>query len=238
MKAVILAGGKGTRLRPLTHHLPKPMVPLLDRPCMAYIIELLKRHGITEIAVTMQYLPEVIRAHFGDGSDYGVSLHYFEEREPLGTAGSVKQAQSLLDETFLVISGDALTDVDLCAAVDAHQANEALATMVMTQVESPLEYGVVETDEAGRVVRFLEKPSGADVFSQTVNTGIYVLEPAVLDLVAAETFCDFARDLFPLMLAQGLALYGHAATGYWTDIGTPAQYQQAQLDLQEGLVSA
>jgi mannose-1-phosphate guanylyltransferase / phosphomannomutase len=237
MKAVIMAGGKGTRLRPLTSRLPKPMVPLLNKPCMEYIIELLKRYGITDIAVTVQYLPQVIQSHFGDGSDYGVNLHYFEESSPLGTAGSVKNAESFLDDTFIVISGDALTDFNLEKAMAFHREKQALATLVMTRVEVPLEYGVVMTDATGKIIRFLEKPSWSEVFSDTVNTGIYVLEPEVLSLFDRGEVFDFSKDLFPKMLDQGLPLYGYEAEGYWSDIGNLTQYRKTQLDMLDGCVN-
>lgn len=238
MKAVIMAGGKGTRLRPLTCRLPKPMVPLLGRPCMEYIIELLKRHGITDIAVTVQYLPHVIKDHFGNGSGFGVRLHYFEETVPLGTAGSVKNAEEFLDETFLVISGDGLTDFDLTQAIAFHKAKQAIGTLVLTQVDIPLEYGVVMTRQDGSIVRFLEKPGWNEVFSDTVNTGIYVLEPEILNLFARGREFDFSRDLFPLVLHNGLPLYGYVAEGYWSDIGTLAQYRQTQFDMLDGAVNA
>ncbi|MFC4767611.1 sugar phosphate nucleotidyltransferase [Effusibacillus consociatus] len=236
MKAVIMAGGKGTRLRPLTCHLPKPMVPLLDRPCMEYIIDLLKRHGITDIAVTVQYLPQVIKNHFGDGSDFGIRLHYFEETSPLGTAGSVKNAEEFLDETFLVISGDALTDFDLSLAIEYHKAKQAIGTLVLTQVEVPLEYGVVMTQEDGKIIRFLEKPSWSEVFSDTVNTGIYVLEPEILQFFEKGREFDFSKDLFPLVMDKNLPLYGYVADGYWSDVGNLTQYRQTQFDMLDGLV--
>ncbi|WP_018133139.1 sugar phosphate nucleotidyltransferase [Effusibacillus pohliae] len=236
MKAVIMAGGKGTRLRPLTCHLPKPMVPLLGRPCMEYSIDLLKRYGITEIAITLQYLPQVIKNHFGDGSEYGVRLHYFEETSPLGTAGSVKNAEEFLDETFLVISGDALTDFDLNRAIAFHQAKQAIGTLVLTQVDVPLEYGVVMTEQDGRIIRFLEKPSWSEVFSDTVNTGIYVLEPEILKLFERGQEFDFSKDLFPLVMGKNLPLYGYVAEGYWSDIGNLAQYRQTQFDMLDGRV--
>lgn len=188
MKAVIMAGGEGSRLRPLTCNRPKPMVPILDRPVMHHGIELLKRHGITKIAVTLQYLPEAVKDYFGDGCQYDVELHYFVEETPLGTAGSVKNAASFLDETFVVISGDALTDIDLGQAVAFHRERQALATLVLTRVDCPLEYGVVVTAEDGRIIRFLEKPGWGEVFSDTVNTGIYVLEPDVLTYFAPGRF--------------------------------------------------
>jgi mannose-1-phosphate guanylyltransferase/phosphomannomutase len=236
MKAVIMAGGKGTRLRPLTCNKPKPMVPLLNRPCMAYTIDLLKKHGIQEIAVTLQYLPEIIRDHFGDGSEYGVNIHYFEETVPLGTAGSVKNAEDFLDDTFIVISGDALTDFDLRAAIDYHRTKRALGTIVLTRVDAPLEYGVVITRENGVIERFLEKPSWGEVFSDTVNTGIYIFDRSVLEYIPHDTEFDFSKDLFPILLKMGLPLYGYVASGYWSDIGNLHQYRQTQFDMLDGKV--
>ncbi len=236
MKAVIMAGGRGTRLRPLTCYLPKPMVPLLDRPCMEYGIDLLKQYGITDIAVTVQYLPQVIRTYFGDGTQLGVNLQFFEEIAPLGTAGSVKNAEDFLDETFVVISGDALTDFNLGDVIAFHRSRKALATIVLTKVDVPLDYGVVMTEENGLIMRFLEKPSWSEVFSDTVNTGIYVLEPEVLRLVAEGVEVDFGKQVFPAMLEQGLALYGCVVDGYWSDIGTLNQYRQTQFDMLMGLV--
>lgn len=237
MKAVIMAGGKGTRLRPLTCAIPKPMVPLLGKPVMAYGIELLKRHGIRDIAVTLQHLPDAIRNHFEDGAAYGVHLHYFEEETPLGTAGSVKNAEAFLDETFVVVSGDALTDFDLEPAIRFHRARGAVATIVLTHVENPLEYGVVITDADGRIRRFLEKPGWGEVFSDKVNTGIYILEPCIFSFYEKNREFDFSKDLFPLLMARGEPLYGYVAEGYWSDIGNLAQYRQAQFDLLDGKVN-
>ncbi|WP_409343192.1 sugar phosphate nucleotidyltransferase [Paenibacillus sp. MBLB4367] len=236
MKAVIMAGGKGTRLRPLTSNTPKPMVPLLDRPVMEYTIELLKKHGITEIAVTVQYLPEVIRQYFGDGSDFGVKLHYFEENSPLGTAGSVKNAEAFLDETFIVISGDALTDFDLSEAIAYHERNQAVATLVLTTVENPLEFGVVMTNDSGEIIRFLEKPSWGEVFSDTVNTGIYILETEIFKYFDHGKEFDFSKDLFPILMRNQRPLYGYVAEGYWSDIGNLVQYRQTQFDMLDGKV--
>ncbi|MDD4169102.1 MAG: sugar phosphate nucleotidyltransferase [Desulfotomaculaceae bacterium] len=236
MKAVIMAGGKGTRLCPLTCFQPKPMVPLLGRPCMEYIIELLKKHGIFEIAVTLQFLPHAIKNYFGDGSEYGVQLTYFEETTPLGTAGSVKNAAEFLDDTFVVISGDALTDFDLGRAIDFHHSQKGIGTLVLAKVSVPLEYGVVMTEENGRIIRFLEKPSWSEVFSDTVNTGIYVLEPKILTLFPKDKKFDFSKNLFPLVMEQGQELFGYAAQGYWSDIGNLSQYRQAQFDMLQGEV--
>lgn len=183
MKAVIMAGGEGTRLRPLTINRPKPMVSIVDRQAMHQIIELLKLHGITDVIVTVQYLSNVIQDYYGDGSNYGISITYSVEEIPLGTAGSVKNAQRFLDEPFLVISGDALTDINLSEVIDHHIERQAMATLVLARVPNPLDYGLVITDETGHIEQFVEKPSWGEVFSDTVNTGIYVLDPAALSYI-------------------------------------------------------
>lgn len=237
MKAVIMAGGEGSRLRPLTCNRPKPMVPVLNRPMMAYIVDLLKKHGVTEIAVTLQYLPEAIRDYFGNGSEFGVNIRYFVEDTPLGTAGSVKNAGAFLDDTFIVISGDSLTDFDLSRAAGFHRQQGSLATLVLTRVATPLEYGVVITGRDGGIVQFLEKPSWGEVFSDTVNTGIYILEPEVLKYVATGAMFDFSRDLFPLLLREGRPMFGVVLEGYWCDIGNLQQYLQAHIDVLAGKVS-
>lgn len=234
MKAVILAGGKGSRLRPLTCNKPKPMVPLLGQPCMSYTVDLLRRTGITDIAVTLQYMPDIIRGFFGDGSEHGVRMSYYEETSPLGTAGSVKNAAEFLDETFIVISGDALTDFHLADAVRYHKQKGSLATIILTRVETPLEYGVAITEADGRITRFLEKPSWGEVFSDTVNTGIYIFEPEVLDHIPADQEFDFSKDLFPSLMKKGHDLHGYIADGYWSDIGNLAQYRQTQFDMLDG----
>lgn len=231
MKAVIMAGGKGTRLRPLTCHIPKPMVSLAQKPVMEYAIELLKKHGITEIAVTLHYLPGVIKNYFGDGSQFGVELHYFEEITPLGTAGSIKNAEKFLNDRFIVISGDCVTDFDLRKGIDFHQEKKALTTIFMKNVAMPCEYGVISTNEIAEVVRFIEKPSWNEVFSNTVNTGIYVLEPEVLDYLKPGEPSDFSKDLFPLLIEEKNLLFGFYADGYWSDIGNVSTYRQTQMDI-------
>lgn len=236
MKAVIMAGGKGTRLRPLTCNIPKPMMPVMNQPLMYYTVELLKQHGIKDIAVTLQYLPGAIQEHFGDGEKLGVNLAYFEEYTPLGTAGGVRNAAEFLDETFVVISGDALTDFDLSKALSFHQQKGGLCTIVLTHRDTPLEFGVCTLDEQGRITRYLEKPSWGEVFSDTVNTGIYILEPKIFDLYPAETFYDFSKDLFPLMLEKDIPFYGFEAEGYWSDIGDLVQYRQTHMDILEGKI--
>ncbi|MDO8682545.1 MAG: sugar phosphate nucleotidyltransferase [Armatimonadota bacterium] len=238
MKAVVMAGGEGTRLRPLTSGRPKPLVPVANKPVMEHIIDLLRNHGITDIIATLYYLADEIAGYFGDGSDYGVNMAYTVEDTPLGTAGSVKQAEAhLRDGTFIIISGDALTDMDLTAAVHYHKEKGSLATLVLKHVENPLEYGVVITDENGRVTRFLEKPSWSEVFSDTVNTGIYILEPEIFDYMQPGKSYDFSKDLFPLLLEEGKPVYGYIGEGYWCDIGGLDQYQQAVYDSLNGTVN-
>ncbi len=231
-----MAGGEGTRLRPLTSNQPKPMVPVAGKPCMQHIIELLRRHGMTDIVVTVAYLPQVIRGYFDDGEALGVELHYSVEERPLGTAGSVKNAEELLDETFLVISGDALCDFDLDELIAAHRSSGAAATLALKSVDNPLEFGVVIVDADGRVERFLEKPSWGQVFSDTINTGVYVVEPEVLRAVPPGMPYDFSKQLFPDLLERGKPILGHVATGYWQDIGNLDQYRQANFDALEGSV--
>jgi len=203
---------------------------------MTHIIDLLKVHGFTDIGVTLQYMPEAIRDHFGNGSEYDVNLRYFVEDSPLGTAGSVKNASAFLDETFLVISGDALTDLELSRAVEFHKKQGSLATLVLTRVDCPLEYGVVITSEDGKITQFLEKPGWGEVFSDTVNTGIYVLEPEVLDYFAPGQMFDFSKDLFPLLLRENKPLFGLVLPGYWCDIGNLQQYLEAHHDALSGKV--
>jgi mannose-1-phosphate guanylyltransferase / phosphomannomutase len=231
MRAVLMAGGSGTRLRPLTCDLPKPMVPILNRPIAEHIINLLKRHNINEVIATLHYLPDALRDYFQDGNDFGVQMTYaVEEDQPLGTAGCVKNIAELLDETFLVISGDSITDFDLTAAIQYHKEKKSKATLILTRVPNPIEFGVVITDKDGLINRFLEKPSASEIFSDTVNTGIYILEPEILDYLPANTECDFSKDLFPLLLEKNDPMYGYVAQGYWCDVGSLDSYRQAQYD--------
>lgn len=234
MRAVLMAGGSGTRLRPLTCDLPKPMVPILNRPIAEHIINLLKRHQITEVIATLFYLPDVMRDYFRDGTDFGVQMTYaVEEDQPLGTAGCVKNIAALLDSTFLVISGDSVTDFDLTAAIEFHRQKQSKATLVLTRIANPVEFGVVITDEEQRICRFLEKPSSSEIFSDTINTGIYILEPDVLDYLPVDEECDFSKDLFPLLLEKGEPMYGYIAEGYWCDVGNLDAYREAQYDALE-----
>ncbi len=236
MRAVVMAGGEGTRLRPLTSNQPKPMVPIVGKPCMEHILELLREHGFQDVVITVAFLPQAIRSYFGDGEALGLNIEYSVEESPLGTAGSVRLASDRLDETFLVISGDALCDIDLGKIVEFHQEKGAAVTIGLKSVENPLEFGIVVTDEDGRVERFLEKPSWGQVFSDTINTGIYVLEPEVLRHIPTDRPFDFSKELFPLLLEMGRPIYGYVCEGYWQDIGNLDQYRQANFDALDGKV--
>jgi mannose-1-phosphate guanylyltransferase/phosphomannomutase len=232
LKAVVMAGGEGTRLRPMTANQPKPLLPVVNKPIMEHVLRLLRRHGITETVVTVQFLAALVRNYFGDGDELGMQLSYATEETPLGTAGSVKNAEEVLrDAPFLVISGDALTDFDLTELVRYHRDKGALVTVALKSVPDPLEFGIVITAEDGRIERFLEKPTWGQVFSDTVNTGIYVMEPEVLDHVAAGEQVDWSHDVFPALLDAGFPLYGYVAEGYWEDVGTHESYVRAQADV-------
>jgi len=236
MKAVVMAGGEGTRLRPLTSNQPKPMVPIVGKPCMEHILELLRRHGFEDVIVTLAFLPQAIRGYFGDGEALGMHVEYSVEDAPMGTAGSVRMALGKLDETFLVISGDALCDFDLTELVNFHRERKASVTIGLKSVPNPLEFGIVVTDGEGRVERFLEKPSWSQVFSDTINTGVYVIEPEALRHVPPDRPYDFSKELFPLLLEMGRPIYGHVLDGYWQDIGNLDQYRQANFDALDELV--
>ena len=235
MKAVILAGGEGVRLRPITARRPKPMVDLVGQPVLAHTVALLKRAGVREICITLGYLPEVVLARFSDGSPYGVQIETRIERRPLGTAGAVRACADFLGEDdFFVVSGDAVCDFDLKAIAAAHRAAHAQASLALYSHDRPLEYGLVVTGKDGRVVRFVEKPGWEGVCTDLVNTGIYVCTPEVLRRIPEETAVDFARDVFPGMLADGAPLYGFQAKGYWCDIGCPEEYLRCCTDVLDG----
>ena len=218
MNAVIMAGGKGTRLAPLTDHNPKPLMPIIDKPILRYIIELLKKHGITDISVTLGYMANKIVEAFGDGRDLGVNLHYVIEKEPLGTAGSVKAAANDFKEDFLVISGDAYTDFDLTSLIDFHRSHGKLVTIAATRVEDPSAFGVMLLNGAGKVRSFIEKPKIP--VSNVVSTGIYVFKKEILKKIPSG-FQDFARNVFPTLSGQ---IYAKIMQGYWSDIGTLLSY--------------
>jgi mannose-1-phosphate guanylyltransferase / phosphomannomutase len=230
MRAVVMAGGEGTRLRPLTSYQPKPMVPIVGKPCMEHVLELLRAHGFVDVVVTVAFLPQAISSYFGGGESLGLNIEYSVEESALGTAGSVRLAANRLDGTCLVISGDALCDFDLTKIVEFHEEKGADVTIGLKSVDNPLEFGIVVTGADGRVERFLEKPSWGEVFSDTINTGIYVLEPDVLRHVPVDRPYDFSKELFPYLLELGRPLYGYVCEGYWQDIGNLDQYRQANFD--------
>jgi len=231
MKAVVMAGGFGTRIQPLTNSIPKPMLPILNKPMMEHIIKKLKSVGITEIVVLLYFKPEIIQNYFKDGSDLGIKINYVLPDDDYGTAGAVKKAQKYLDEKFIVVSGDLVTDFDFKEIIGFHDAVNSKLTITLTSVEDPLQFGVVITDKDGKILRFLEKPGWGEVFSDTINTGIYVIEPEILDYIPDNIPFDFSKDLFPKLMKEGIALYGYNAKGYWRDVGNPESYREVNKDI-------
>ncbi len=227
MQAIILAGGLGTRLQPLTSELPKPMIPVINKPLMEYSIELLKKHGISDIGITVMFLPDQIKEYFGNGEKWGVNITYFEEDKPLGTAGSVKLAADFLTDRFIVISGDALTNIDIEKINLYHESIGADVTMVLSKQNQPLEYGVVLTDDSGKICAFAEKPQWEEITANTVNTGIYVIERSILDKIPENESFDFSKDLFPMLLAENYKMYGYITEDYWNDLGNPKSYMDS-----------
>ncbi len=232
-----MAGGKGTRLRPLTCGIPKPMVPIFDKPVMEYTLELLKKHGFYNIGVTLSYLPQSIMDYFGKGEKQGLNIEYFIEKKALGTGGSVRNTDSFLNGTFIVISGDALTDLDITKAIAFHNEKKSKATIVLRKESIPVEYGIVITGTDGRIKRFLEKPSWGEVFSDTINTGIYILEPEVLRYYKKGDIFDFSKDLFPILLKENIPMYGYVTEDYWCDIGDLLSYRQTHFDIFNNKIS-
>jgi len=224
VKAVILVGGEGTRLRPLTSSVPKPMVPVLNKPFLEHVFKHLSNHGIRDIILASCYLPDNIQSYFGDGSDFGIRLTYVVEDFPLGTAGAVKNVSDHIDSTFLVLNGDNYNDLDITSMLALHKDRGAVTTIALTPVEDPSAYGVVDTDSNGRVKRFIEKPKREEAPSNMINAGMYVLEPDVLKHVEPQTFCMFENYLFPLLLDMGELVYTYPSDAYWIDIGTPEKY--------------
>lgn len=232
MKAMILAAGVGSRLDPLTRNVPKPLVPIVNRPVMEYLIELLKKHGFDQIMVNVHYLGDQIQKYFGDGSRWGVEIHWSVEDRLWGDAGSLKRVEDFFkDDTFLVIGGDDLTDMDLSKLVKTHQDKGALSTIALSLVDDPSEYGIVLMNEDSRITRFLEKPKGEVIFSNTANTGVYVFQPQIFDLIPRGVFYLFGKQVFPLLLEQRLPLYGHLTAAYWKDVGNLKVYQQTHIDV-------
>ena len=235
MQALILAGGEGTRLRPLTSAVPKPVVPLVDRPFIVFMIDWLRRHGVDDVVMSCGHMADGVRAVLGDGSAVGVRLRYMEEPKPLGTGGALKYAQELLDERFLMLNGDTLTDLDLTAQLATHERVGAQATLALYAVEDPSSYGLVRLGEDGAVREFVEKPAPDQIDTNNISAGAYVLERSVLDLLVYGERASIERDVFPRLVGNGL--YGHVSGGYWMDIGTPERYLEATFDILEGNVA-
>ncbi len=238
MKAFIMAGGFGTRIRPLTVNIPKPMLPLVNRPTLEHIVRLLKRHGITDIVMLLYYHPEYIKNYFGDGSDFGVKVNYVIPNKDLGTAGAVRYARDRFrDDLYLIISGDLLTDFELSEMLAFHKEKNAEVTIGLTRVENPLQFGIVITNEEGRIIKFLEKPTWGEVFSDTINTGIYILTDEMLEKIPEDTEYDFSKNLYPELLKEKRKLFGFISEGYWQDIGDPDSYRLANYDILNGKVN-
>jgi mannose-1-phosphate guanylyltransferase len=235
MKAILLAGGKGTRLRPLTIHTPKPIVPIFDRPFLHYQLDLLKQvPEIDGVVLSLNYQPRRIEEIFGDGGDSGLGIRYVVEPAPLGTAGAVRYAGESLTESIVVFNGDVLTEVDLAAVIALHRERRAQATIVLTPVENPSAYGLVETDEQGNIRRFLEKPSADEITCDTINAGIYVLEPDTFDRIPKDTPWSIERSFFPSLIERRETFVAYVYRGYWIDIGTPGKYMQVHRDIMDG----
>jgi mannose-1-phosphate guanylyltransferase len=234
MQALILAGGEGTRLRPLTTTVPKPVVPLVDRPFIQFMLDWLIGHGVDDIVMSCGHMASGVRNVLGDGSAFGIQLRYVEEPQPLGTGGALKYAEPLLDDRFLMLNGDVLTDMDLTAQLAQHERTGARATLALTPVEDPSAYGLVRTADGGEVEEFVEKPSPDQIDTNNISAGAYVLERSVLELLEAEQPASIERDVFPRLVGEGL--YGYVSGGYWLDIGTPARYLQGTYDILERTV--
>ena len=235
MKAILLAGGKGTRLRPLTIHTPKPIVPIFDRPFLHYQLDLLKQvPEIDEVILSLNYQPRRIEEMFGDGGQSGLGIRYVVEPAPLGTAGAVRYAGESLRESVVVFNGDVLTEVDLAAVIALHRSRKAKATIVLTPVENPSAYGLVETDTAGNIQRFLEKPSADQITCDTINAGIYILEPDTFDRIPKDTPWSIERSFFPSLVERSETFVAYVYRGYWIDIGTPEKYMQVHRDIMDG----
>ena len=230
-KAVILVGGEGTRLRPLTNGIPKPMLPVLNHPFLEHTIRYLSKYGITEVILALSYLPDVIKEYFGDGRRLGVRLHYTIEDSPLGTAGAVKNAEEYLDSTFVVLNGDIFTELDIGAMFTFHRERKARATIALTWVDNPCAFGVIETDKNSRIQRFTEKPAPDEVTTNWINAGVYILEPEILQQVPENAHYMFERGLFPRLLELGETMCGYQFRGQWLDMGTPEKYRCLNCDL-------
>jgi mannose-1-phosphate guanylyltransferase len=233
MKALLLAGGLGTRLRPLTDNLPKPMAPVVNRPWLEHLITHLHEQGIEEFVVAARYCSDVIRAHFGDGRQFGVRIEYAVEPFPLGTAGAIKNAERWLKERFLVVNADIVHLPQLVPLLEFHRRHGGVATIVLTEVEDPSQYGAVEQDETGRILRFVEKPQPGEAPSNRINAGLYILEPEVMRYIPAQREVSIERETFPRLIREGAGVYGIVSEGYWQDMGTPTRYRQVHWDALE-----
>lgn len=236
MKAMVMAAGVGTRLRPLTHIIPKPMIPITNKPVLEHTLELLRRHDFEEVVINLHFYPEMIKDYFQLGQRYQLKIHYSAEKTLLGTAGGVKKAEKYFDRTFVVMSGDGLTDVDLSRVLEFHKKKKALATMVLKKVDARFDYGVTLIDQYERIEKFIEKPAWSDVFANTVNTGIYVFEPEIFDFIPKAKFFDFGRDVWPLLLEKKKPIFGYEMNSYWCDIGNLQEYKRAEREALEGKV--
>jgi mannose-1-phosphate guanylyltransferase/phosphomannomutase len=237
MKAVVMAGGFGTRIQPLTNSRPKPMLPIINKPMMEQTMMTLKDLGITEFIVLLYFKPEIIQDYFGDGSDFGIKITYVVPDDDYGTAGAVKLAQEYIgDDNFIIISGDLVTDFDFQKIFDYHKSKNSKLTITLTSVDNPLEFGVVIANEEGKIEKFLEKPSWGEVFSDTINTGIYIIEPEILNYIPSHENYDFAKDLFPRLMREGIELIAGYAKGYWRDVGNPESYREVYEDILAGKV--
>ena len=230
MKAFIMAAGVGTRLRPLTYEIPKPMVPVVNKPTIEHTLENLKRHGIFQVAMNLNYHPETIRSYFGDGTRSGMKVTYSLEKDLMGTAGGVKKMEKFFDSTFIVMSGDGLTDIDITKAVKFHKQHKAMATMVLKPIEAKFDYGVTITDKNGKISKFIEKPSWGDIFANTVNTGIYIFEPEIFSFIPKDKFYDFGMNVWPDLLKKKQKIFGYVMEEYWTDVGNLAEYRKGVAD--------
>ncbi len=236
MKAVILIGGMGTRLRPLTCQTPKPLLPIVNRPFLEYQLDLLKKHGIRDVMLCVAYLPDAFREHFGDGKKWGMKIRYVHEKEPLGTGGAIRNAAGFIDAPVFILNGDILTDIDLTAMARMHKTNKSGVTIALTRVKDPSMYGLVETGKKGRIIRFLEKPSPDEISCNTINAGIYLFDPEVLDFIPEGINYSVERGLFPELLSRNYPLYGYTYDRYWLDIGTIEKYMQAHFDILQSRV--
>ncbi|MGB9979853.1 sugar phosphate nucleotidyltransferase [Methanobacterium sp.] len=232
IRTIMMAGGKGTRLQPLTLVRPKPMIPLVNKPIIEYTVNKLKKSGFNDIIMTLNYMSTNIKNYFKDGSEFGIDIRYSVEKWPLGTGGSVKKAEKYIDDTFMVVSGDVLTDVNFKDVVKYHKEKGAIATMVLTEVEDPTHFGIAVMDKNHKITEYLEKPSPEEVFSNVANTGIYIFEPEIFDFFdGKEKEVDFSNDIFPEVIKQDAGIYGYVFNGYWNDIGRPETYLAATYDI-------